>query len=41
MKSKYHINSNHKKAGIDMFIKEKVEFKTGNSTKDKNDILWC
>lgn len=39
MKNKYHINDNHKKAGLDILPKEKVEFKTGQSSRDKNDIF--
>lgn len=39
MKNKYDINNNHKKAGLDILPKEKVEFKTGQSTRDKNDIF--
>lgn len=36
MKSIYHANSNHKKAGLAILISDKIEFKTKiSSTGDK------
>ena len=39
MANKYHINSNHEKASLDIFIKEEVEFKTGQNQRSKKYFI--